>query len=52
MVGWWTLQDVIRQVKASARRAGDGMCSDALAAFLGAGALVFTVAAFVAAAVQ
>ncbi|MCA3740556.1 hypothetical protein [Phenylobacterium sp.] len=52
MMGWWTVLDVIKQVKASVRQARDGYCPDWLAAFLGAGALVFTVAAFVAAAVQ
>lgn len=39
MLGWWTVLDVIKQVKASARQARDGYCPDWLAAFLGAAAI-------------
>lgn len=41
MIGWWTVLDVIKQVKASARRARDGSYDDRLAAFLIAAAVVF-----------
>ena len=52
MMGWWTVLDVIKQVKASARQARDGYCPDWLAAFLGAAGLAFTVLAFIAAVIQ
>ena len=35
MIGWWTVLDVIKQVKSSARQAGDGDCPDWLALLLG-----------------
>lgn len=41
MLGWWTVLDVIKQVRASARQARDGYCPDWLAAFLIAVAVVF-----------
>ena len=41
MMGWFTVLDVIKQVKASARQARDGYCPDWLAAFLGAAGLAF-----------
>ena len=44
MMGWWTVLDVIKQVKASARQARDGYCPDWLAAFLGTAALCLLVA--------
>lgn len=40
MIGWWTVLDVIKRVKASARRARDGSYDDRLAAFLIAAANV------------
>ena len=41
MMGWFTVLDVIKQVKASARQARDGYCPDWLAGFLGTAAIVF-----------
>lgn len=41
MIGWWTVLDVIKQVKSSARQAGDGDCPNWLAAGLIAAAVVF-----------
>lgn len=52
MMGWWTVLDVIKQVKASARRARGGYCPDWLAGFLVSAALVFTLFAFIAASRQ
>ena len=49
MIGWWTVLDVIKQVKASVRQARDGYCPDWLAGFLVSAALVFTAFAFIAA---
>ena len=55
----WLLQEIGRAVGSSIRDTfdrqygpGEGMCSDWLAAFLGAAGLAFTVAAFVAAVIQ
>lgn len=48
MIGWWTVLDVIKQVKSSARQAGDGDCPDWLALALVAMAVAFIIGAFVA----